>query len=213
MQPLLQRARFRDINAQLLGLLNLSQGADEPVPCGNEPHRNTEDSDNAHSYNSVVDGLGCDGISGRQAEDDSNESNPAYSDKSDGTREDSKVEWAFSGGKVFGVDEAGEDRDSVGDVKSDCGDRSCGCESHRRTEGGEREAEGEEDGKPDCSDWGTEFVVDLMEEAGNTTITGEGEHHSRVGRDGEETAVPNAKHDEAHENHCSIIAKDIDEDL
>ena len=62
------------------------------------------------------------------------------------------------------VDQANEDRDAVGYVQSNCSDGCCGCEGNRRAERGEGEAEGEEGGKPDGTDWGAEAIIDFVEE-------------------------------------------------
>ena len=60
-------------------------------------------------------------------ENNSNESNPTNSRKSDYSTENLQVEWTLL--ESLGVDEADEDWDTVGYVQSDCGDGGSGCES------------------------------------------------------------------------------------
>lgn len=48
---------------------------------------------------------------------------------------------------------------------------------------------------------------------GFTSITTEAVHHARVGCQGEETAVPDANHDEHHEDDGAGVPKDVNQDL
>jgi hypothetical protein len=60
--------------------------------------------------------------------------------------------------------------------------------------------------------------VSLLENVGgwvayDSAITREGEHHSGVGCQGEESTMPNANHNDAHQDHGSVITTRISEDL
>ncbi len=52
-----------------------------------------------------------------------------------------------------------------------------------------------------------------MEEMGDSSVSSKSEHHARIGCHGEKSTVPDADHDEAHQNHRSVVAEYICEDL
>ena len=47
----------------------------------------------------------------------------------------------------------------------------------------------------------------------NTAVSGKGKHHSRVTRHAEESTMPHANHNQAHQHHRAIVAKHIRENL
>ncbi len=53
----------------------------------------------------------------------------------------------------------------------------------------------------------------MREEARETAVTGEPEHHAGVGSHGEESAMPDADDDERHEGDGTLLPKDVDQDL
>ena len=86
------------------------------------PTSQREDGNNAHRHHGIIQCVLGHGIRSRKAENDRDEANPTHSDQGNGAREQTKVEWPFSGVEIPRVDESDENRDSVGDVKPDCGD-------------------------------------------------------------------------------------------
>jgi hypothetical protein len=62
------------------------------------------------------------------------------------------------------VDKSNQDRDAVRNVKADCRNGGCGCESDGAAERRKGKAEGEEGTEPDGSDGGAETGVYFVEE-------------------------------------------------
>ncbi len=56
-------------------------------------------------------------------------------------------------------------------------------------------------------------MVDDVKAVRNATVAGKGEHHSRVAGQAKKTAVPDAEHDQDHENSASTLATGISQDL
>jgi hypothetical protein len=161
---LLQLSRHSDINAQSSCFLKLSHRANEPSVSPKHPTSKGENRDNSHRNNSIIKCLAGNRIQSRQAENDSDEANPGHRYESNGTGQQAKVERPLSRIEVPGVDEPDENGNSVRDVQSNRGDRSCRPEGYGASEGRQRETEGEEGGKPDGADGGAEPVVDFVEE-------------------------------------------------
>ena len=47
----------------------------------------------------------------------------------------------------------------------------------------------------------------------NSAVSGKGKHHPRVRGHGEQSAMPDADHDQTHQNYSSIVPEDVNKDL
>jgi len=129
-----------------------------------DPTPQTENRNNAHRHNCIIQCLTRNRIRRRQTKDNRDETNPSHGDESNRTTRETEIEGSFSCVEFSEIDEPDEDGYSVGDVQADSGDGGCGCEGDGGTEGGEGEAESEEGGEPDGADGGAEAVVYFVEE-------------------------------------------------
>lgn len=93
------------------------------------------------------------------------------------------------------------------------GDGCRGVVSYDGADGGQREAEGEEDGEPNRPDGHLCPLVDVVEPAKEGAVAAERVKHARVGRDGERAAEGDATDDDARRRRPASLAKDVDKDL
>ena len=86
-----------------------------------------------------------------------------------------------------GINQSQRDRDAIRSIQTDRSDTGRRAESHGGAEGWKREEGGEAAGEPNGANGGFPAWVDFVEEASawESTVSGEGEHHARVGGDRE----------------------------
>lgn len=83
--------------------------------------------------------------------------------------------------EIVWVDYAHTDWNAVGKVEADRGDRRRAVERDGRAERRESKEEGTAGAEEDGTDWGVEATVDDVQSMRNAAVTGEGEHHARIG--------------------------------
>lgn len=155
--------------------------------------------------------MACHWIRSRETENDTDETDPKDCDERDPARRETEVKRSLF--EVAGVEQPDEDGEAVRNVETNRGYGSSGRESDRRPQGGDSEQERQEDREPNSPDGRLETIVDLVEEFGQAAVAAKAKHHAGIRGDGEETAVPDADHDEGHQRDSAIIAEDINEDL
>lgn len=123
---------------------NLLDRPCEPLSRRQEPASNSQNGDDAHCDDGVVECLFIDRIGSREAEDDGDEADPCNSHSADGSRHEAKTERTF--GIAIWVDQRNEDGDTVGEIETYSRDGCRGTEGDGRAKGGKGEEEGEKGG-------------------------------------------------------------------
>lgn len=211
---LLVRARNRDNAVELLEG-NLRDGALEPVTGRQEPRRGGEDEQETNCSGGVVEELHINNGPGLgQVEDNKDEGSPNAGNPTDGLGPRTEVELALN--ESLSTDgNAEQDGDGVRGGKSDNGDTGDSTEDGSRSDGGQGQNDNDDNGQPDEAKGHLGALVEdsPVRGEGETTITGKGVEHARVGSDGSNTTEETSKDDEEDEDASSGLSGTVDKDL